>query len=107
MPAYATRESSDSHHETSARCLWIARRVMERGWAERNNHLDQIDHTAMSVRFLSLSSPLALTDRRDVGIRWHLIDGVEKSAKQDEVKIAAGRTRLEIAFPTHQRPSLR
>ena len=86
--------------------MGIAGRVIERsGWAERNNHLDRIDHTVCPISLPPSLSPA-------FGIRWHLIDGVEKSAKQDEVKIAVAR--LEIAAQTplclmlaHPRPSLR
>ena len=83
------RESLVSHHETPIRSVWVAGRVIERGWAERNNHLDRIDHTALLSDFPLPPSPPRSHRRRSVGIRWHLIDGVEKSAKQDEVKIAA------------------
>ena len=70
-----------------------ARRVIERGWAERNNHLDRI----VLPTALSDFPPSPRSHRRRYQVAWHLIDGVEKSAKQEGVKIAAGRTRLEIA----------
>ena len=82
--------------------MQAARRVIERGWAERNNHLDRIVlPTALSDFPPSLPPSLPTLSPTSVSggmaLDRRTTDGVEKSAKQEGVKIAAGRTRLEIA----------